>query len=326
MNQRKQELEHNELADALGDQIERVKPYVLKIGIALAVIAVITIGVYWFMSSLNRKQVDSWAAKIFATQVVDTDRQAQRLESVWKNHEPPASFWALLDAGYYEMLEGNDSYIQDNAKARSQLKSAKEKFEQILEDADSDLTMLRNKAAYLLAYAHESLGEFADAEKKYREFLDMAEDSPMKELGELGLARVTDPKSKEMFNQYVNWKAKVAPADPVISSRPDISFPESMLEIPGDQTGGGGQFDPNKSGNDPNSKPPTQLNPPVKKDDGQNVGGNEGQNTGGNEDKDKSKDQTSGQGSGDQSGKGDSNGGSTEGPGLNPPKSDNQNK
>ena len=336
MNQRKQELEHNELADAIGDQLEKIKPYVAKIGIAIAILAAASIGFYWWMSTVSAGKAESWAAKIFASQVVDVERDPKALESVWKQHEPPASFWAMLDAGYFEMAEGNDAYIKDNSSARTQLKSAKEKFQQILEDADSKYVQLRLKARYLLAYAHESLGEFDDAKSEYQAVLDADDNDSLSELAQMGLDRVTDPKAVEMFEKYVSWEPSVAPADVPNVQRPDISFPDQLLDSVGAQPGGGGAFDPNKSdnnngnsnaGGDENSNkensgntPPTELNPPVKQEgsgEGNQSDKSQGESgSGQGQESEKKDDSSSGSGEGEKSG--ESSGGTE----LNPPKKD----
>ena len=48
MNQKKQQLQHNELADWLEVRIEELKPYASHIGIGvLVVVAVVGVGVYW---------------------------------------------------------------------------------------------------------------------------------------------------------------------------------------------------------------------------------------------------------------------------------------
>lgn len=331
MNQRKQELEHNELADAIGEQLEKIKPYIAKIGIAIAILAAATIGIYWWRSSANAGLSESWAAKIFASQVVEMERDPKPLETVWKTHEPPASFWAMLDAGYFELASGNDSYIKDNSSARTQLKSAKKKFEQILKEADSKHADLRLKARYLLAYTHESLGEFKDAKKEYKAVIDSEYNQAFKELAEQGLSRVNDPKTIEMFDKYVNWTPPVAP--PANLQRPDISFPEDIFGAVGTNPGGDGAFNPgqgqenngennnaeggNADKEKPDSNPPTDLNPPVKKDDtgGEGQQGQTENNSGENEEK---KDDNAAKGDGQSENSDGSNGGS----GSNPPEND----
>jgi len=132
---------------------------------------------------------------------------------------------ATQNAGMVELNTALGKMLRDPDKAKTEIKSAIERFRQVL-DSNRGNEMLRRQALYNLAYAHEALGEFDLARPHYKELAEIR-DNPFERLAKDGLQRCLDPRMKEFYATYATWKPSdggTAPGDAL----------ESILKL-GDQ-------------------------------------------------------------------------------------------
>jgi hypothetical protein len=254
--QRKVEIERNDLADVVQQKLEEWKPYA---PIIFTVIALVIIGIgggIWWVQNQKQKRALQW------TELGEAIRQSERTEGTTtpltefakNNPDSDAAMWAYFVAGDMEIRNGVTRPASQKEDSKKNFESAKEHLLKVVSSDRKLDKMLRRRATYALAYAHESLGEFEDAKKLYDQLIDEGQESPYYAEASRGASRATRLDVRQFYEKYVSWEPNTgdAPGD-ALPEMPNIDFPE-MTQTP---SSAGGQFDPTKTF-DNAPKPPGQ--------------------------------------------------------------------
>ncbi len=140
--------------------------------------------------------------------------------------------WAMLVAGDYELNRGLSQYASDREGAMKLIKRAKESFQSVVDSPSSaKTTMQERRSLFSLAYAHESLGEFAEAKALYQRVLDESPDSIFASSANDGLERSSNPDFEKLYREFASFKPAMEEAPGVaVPDAPVIDFPK--LDLP----------------------------------------------------------------------------------------------
>ena len=258
---RKEELEQNELADRLEKQFEAAKPYLPIAGAIVGVIILLIGGGVWYYHSQKAKRAAVWKELGEAVQQSNKIAGSTSALDSFANDNPDtdAALWAKFFAGDIEIKNatmidprnGKPAWLADKKKAFAGLEKAKTYLKDVVNSDRKMDKMLRRRATFALAYAHESLGEFDEAKGYYAKLVEEGEASPLYHAARLGVSRSGSPEIKEFFTMFNSWDTfGDAPSDQMLPTIPNIEFTDEIREKVG-----GGDFDPGAEKNDA-PKPP----------------------------------------------------------------------
>jgi len=128
---------------------------------------------------------------------------------------------ATQAAGMTELNAALEKMVRDGDKARTEVKSAMERFKQVVDYPYAN-DLLRQQAKYALAFSHETLGEFDAALKLYQELAGI-EGSPLVRLSKDGVLRCQDENIRSFQEKFVAWK----PSDS--GPAPDLQNLQNLL-------------------------------------------------------------------------------------------------
>jgi hypothetical protein len=166
--ERRHELHTNALADWLGDQIERVRPYSrLALGVLLAV--VVALGLYAYLSSRSaRLGEQGWQRYFLAVEELYQKGNPEDLTQLAQSAEfsqTAVSYWATLALGDYHLGEGINQLFNDREAARTSLRAAANDYIQV--SSQTQFPSLAERAVLGAARAYESLNELDTARSLY---------------------------------------------------------------------------------------------------------------------------------------------------------------
>jgi len=169
--ERRHELATNELADWLGDAIERIKPYSTAItGTVLACVVLVAAYAVWSRQS-TAKVVESWG-RYFAALDEGNEGGADSLKNVADEFATtPAGQWSRLSLADSMLGKGVQELFDDRDAAEESLKEAVAGYTSVIEHAPPD-SLLAERATFGLAETYESLAQLDDARKLYQTVQD----------------------------------------------------------------------------------------------------------------------------------------------------------
>ncbi len=229
--EKRHELQQNELADWLGEQIEAAKPYSGTILFAaIALVLAVALGIY-LMSAGNPASAAAWS-KYFAA-FNDREPAVALQELATKEAGSPAALWALQSVGDINLSQGSLQLFSDREEAKKLLAKAEEAYKQVEEKANDPL--LKTRARLGLAKLYEATNKPAESKRFYELIVQSEKDSAIGKAAADGLARVTDPREVALLA----WFAEQKPRKPVpfpgagglpglpndLPERPDLSLP-----------------------------------------------------------------------------------------------------
>jgi hypothetical protein len=226
--ERRHELQHNALADALGTAVEGVKPYnQIILGCILAVVVVIGVGRYLSIQS-QAGSVDSWNSYLRATA---SDNLSDLSDVVERHPGTPAAFWSNLFIGDRSLDRGLEQLFVNKANAKDELKKAEEAYAAVLEKAREPLLLQR--ATLGLGRVNESNGELDKARKQYESFGKKWPDSIYASLAKQRL----DDLDEKPIREFYDWFAEYQPRSqtPEGPGTPGVQPPFSLDNIPEQQ-------------------------------------------------------------------------------------------
>ena len=222
--ERRHELQHNTLADALGNVVEGVKPYQqIILGCILAGVVVFGVVRYLSMRSTS-DQAEGWNSYLRATANQDLDALSDLAE---RSAGTPAGNWALLYLGDQRLEEGIEQLFVNKSEARDQLKKAEESYLAVREKSSEPL--LKQRATLGLARVHESLVDLEKARDEYQRLVDQWPDSVY---AAVATRRLEDLKEKST-REFYDWFAAQEPKPPVEGpGTPGMRPPFNLDDIP----------------------------------------------------------------------------------------------
>jgi tetratricopeptide (TPR) repeat protein len=229
--EKRHELEQNELADWLGEQIEAVKPYAPTLGIVLVGGALaILLGIY-LMGAGGAANARAWSAYFAAFNERDPELPLEAFTKEMPN--TPASLWALQSVGDINLARGSMQLFSDREEAKKSLEKAEVALKRV--EAEATDKMLRTRAQLSLGKLYESLCKPEEAKKFYQKVTDAEKDSPVGKVAQQAVKRLSDSRETELLA----WFAEQKPRRPSpgrgsgglpglpndLPERPDLSLP-----------------------------------------------------------------------------------------------------
>lgn len=222
-NERRHELEKNDLAILLDRVSKAIEPYSMMI--ALGVGALFVGGIGWLLYDSGRIG-DRSVATLELIQGAASQDSEVLLDVSEEYPGTAAASWAKVYQGQLLLSQGIQTLYRDQEEAEQKLSDSKLAFESAIKD-DSD-QLLRSRSYLGIARANESLGDFEDAKIAYKQVVSIAESEAMIKQAEQRIAALGDPKTKE----FLTWfnKQDFAPADP--SLPPSMPGLDTLPDMP----------------------------------------------------------------------------------------------
>ena len=243
MNQRKQQLQHNELADWIELEIQKWRPYAQPVAIGLVVAAVVIGGGIWFYLSRMDAIARSWASHFDAVDRAMFEGAVDPLQRhSTADGDPLARLWSRQYVGDAKLKDGIASLYRDRKTAMATLDEALAAFDEVIGQARTG-TMLHDHASFGRALALESMGRIDDAKTAYRELVDAGAERPIGILASRYLARLEAmPDAPAFYERFVAHTPSAvppagfptdgfgpAPTGDGLRPLPDLSFPDETL-------------------------------------------------------------------------------------------------
>ncbi len=222
MNQKKRELEQNELAGALEEKLDALKPHAFLITVVTLSIIAAVILTAWLVYSKSQIAGSRWQQLFIA----DNTGDARLLEQVASDNESTlAGSLGLLKAADYEARDAFFSSFENRTEMKAKLRTAKENYSKAYNSAATTYPLFKRRALFGLAYTSEALGDIEEAREHYQTLVDTAKDTPIYQQASLGLQRTSNPIYSGLNAAFAEWKPPSFA--PIGTERPDIEF---MLE------------------------------------------------------------------------------------------------
>jgi tetratricopeptide (TPR) repeat protein len=211
--ERRHELQHNELADWLGQTFEKLKPYQNAVVIVLVLIVVV-LGVYLWWSQASQSQTTQAWDDLERGLATGNYGGLEKVAEVYQNTS--AADMAAVVAADFRLTDACDKSLRDKALADQQLGRAIELYEKCLQRTASPT--LRQRATFGLARAYEARGDLQSAARQYRHIVD---DWPSGAYAAVARERVADLEKPDIKQLY----ADLAKANPKAVASPESSLP-----------------------------------------------------------------------------------------------------
>ena len=222
-NERRHELEQNELAILLDRFSKAIEPYMKLISIGLAVLFVGFIGWLFYRSEQSAQRSDSTFELINANASQDPD-ELQRVSDEYPG--TAAAAWAQLYQGQLELSGGIQGLYSDRITAAEDLTNAKKTLQGAFTGSNDPL--LRSRAQMGIGRAEESLGNFSEAIAAYEQVVAIGESEAMIEVAKDRITALDDPQTEQFFAWFQDQE--FAPADP--SLPPSLEGVQSLPDSP----------------------------------------------------------------------------------------------
>jgi len=166
--ERRHELHTNALADWLGEQIERLRPYSrVAVGILLAIVVVL--GLYAYLTRQSVAQTERGWQRYFQAldslqQRGDPDPLTQLAQSS-DYVRTPVGYWSALSLADYHLNDGINQLFNDRAVAQRSLREAISEYTQVA--TQTQLPLLAERATLGIARAYESVNDLPSARLAY---------------------------------------------------------------------------------------------------------------------------------------------------------------
>jgi len=207
---RRHELEENDLAESTVAIVDRVRPHLRTI--ALAVGAVVAgLGAWTVVSSQQAaSRGQSWDACMVAL----SEGNPERLTDVIRRYPgSPAAQWSQLMMADAAIGEGTQLLFIDRERARQRLDSAVGIYSGLLSERPRGL--IAERAVFGMAKARESLGQLEEARRGYEAVVAEYPESAVRGIAENRIAALSRESTREWYDWFDGWKPVPAkPAEP----------------------------------------------------------------------------------------------------------------
>ncbi len=211
-NERRHQLERNELADRLGEGIQSVQSMLPLLLAGVAILIVGSVGWGLYSSSAKKKEALAWTEYYFNLSGGDADAFLDLADGF---PDSQAAGWARQTAGDSFLEQGIQAIYRNRSEGEELLGKAIDAFEQV--ESQATVEELRAKALLGLAHAHETLGNLDEAASYYEQYTGTSAPPGQVSAVNERLAFLTSPTGKEFYT----WFSKLDPK------------PDSAIELPG---------------------------------------------------------------------------------------------
>lgn len=223
-SERRHELQHNQLADALAEASVKVKPYSRTIG-GVAVILCVLLLAYTYVSGKGaQKSAVGWDEYFEAVNANDRERLTEVAEKYAGTSVAP---WARIVAADMGLSEGCSSLFNQKAKAREMLRQAVNNYQTVFGEATDDT--LKQRALYGLGRGHEALASVEDLKKAREDYKKLLEGWPEGVYSVAAKQRLDDLE-RSSTKEFYDWFAKHEPPKAASPSGKKPEFLEDALD------------------------------------------------------------------------------------------------
>ena len=244
MSKSRKELNENELADAITDKFDLIKPHLPKIILGFAAIVAVVFGVNYMLSSRSAaKEQKSINMVLFSVENSAAGSLATLDKQIEDFPDDNSAAWAYMLKADRELTSGLQKVFVDKLAGKDFIQKSIKNFEQAIKVGGED-DFLKQRALFGWARALETLEQFDEAVAKYKELAEF-EDSPFKSLAEKAIVRVQNPDNQEFFvlyNEKENDVFTVTPTETApptnsgLPARPDFTYPGEEVVSGGAET------------------------------------------------------------------------------------------
>lgn len=282
MNQKKQQLQHNELADWLELKIEELKPHLPIIAGGILIVVLAVFGAFFWLSQENKAVSAAWIAYSNAADEARYNDSTDSLKDA-SNDFPgtTAAMWSLQMLADVKLKNGLTSLYEKRDEGQGDIEEALTRYSEVV-DGTPEGSMLHNHAVLGQAIAYEALGKMPEALSGYKTLVDGSPKSeagePTSPIGKLAqkyhdrLNSFKDERASDFYTSFIAYTPSVMPpttpgfggpnaggvGNDGLRTLPDISFPDPL------DLGAGG--DENPAEESPTEQPNTgggSLKPPA---------------------------------------------------------------
>jgi tetratricopeptide (TPR) repeat protein len=223
MNDRRHELEKNELAVQLERVNKTIEPYSRLIAVVVGVLIVAALGWLFYVTKQGEQRSDATLGLLQASASGDPEALGQVSESY---PGTLAAAWARVYQGNEFLGQGIQALYNDRENAVQLLGDAKNSFSNAL--ASQRDPLLQSRAHFGLARVAESMGDLDEAIKQYQETIAVGESEAMTKKAQSRINSLSSPSTK----QFLAWFADqdFSPADP--SMPPSLPGADTLPDLP----------------------------------------------------------------------------------------------
>ena len=210
---RRHELEENDLAESTIQLVDRIRPHLRTI--ALAVGGMVAALAAWTVVSSQQaaSQSQSWDACMAAL----SEGNPERLTDVIRRYPGSAAAqWSQLMMADGAIAEGTQLLFADRERARQRLDSAIGIYTGLL--AERPRSLIAERAVFGLAKARESLGQLEEARRGYETIVAEYPESAVRGIAENRIAALSRESTRQWYDWFDGWKP--APAKPAAADAP----------------------------------------------------------------------------------------------------------
>lgn len=218
-SERRHELQHNVLADWIGQILDKLKPYSMAI-LGLALLVMLGISVYaWQTKFSAATSAKAWGDFHLAF----TSGEPSDLDDVAEKHPgTDVAHWAAVVAADVYLNQGCQELFSNKASASQELRKAVEHYKRVLQE--SRVSALRERATFGLARAYEALagtrqseGELENAKKNYGEVVKTWPGGAYAAVATQRLEDLQRQDIKKFYDDFAAWEPKPAYSAPLTS-------------------------------------------------------------------------------------------------------------
>jgi len=208
------ELDDNQLASNTLALVDRIRPHLGLILLAVAVIFAVFAGLVIVRSQRAAEQAAGWEECLTAL----AEGEPGRLGDVAARYRgTPAAWWAELVLADTALADGNGLLMTDRQRARERLASAADLYMAVNAQRPSDLAAERG--IFGLARTRESQGLLDEASRGYEAIVAEYPDSPFRGIAEERIAALAMPATQRWYKWFETQAVAVAaPATPAAES------------------------------------------------------------------------------------------------------------
>lgn len=230
-SERRHELQHNALADTIGDWTVKLKPFARMIAGAVVLLFVLGIAVAWVTGQSERKVAEGWDEYYDAVNSADRTRLTEIAEKFAGTSVAP---WARIVAADIALNEGTGQLFSNKTQGRELLRQAVDNYQTVFAEGFDET--LKQRALFGLGRAHESLAGLEDLEKARSDYKKLAEGWPAGVYSAAAKGRLADLE-RSSTKQFYDWFAKYEPpkASSPSGKRPEFieeSLDKTDVELP----------------------------------------------------------------------------------------------
>lgn len=217
------EIQSNELAASTMAVVDRVRPHVSLLLLAVAVVLAVAAGMVVVRSQQEAERSASWDALLGALGEGEPGRIG---EVAARYRGTPAGWWAELAMADDALAEGNRLIMTDRAQARVRLEAAADLYSSVNSQRPSSLAAERG--IFGLAQTRESLGQIDEARRGYQALVEEYPSSPFKAVAEARFAALGRPATQ----QWYKWFEAAPPTPPAPPAEPGRDEPAASTTTP----------------------------------------------------------------------------------------------